>query len=107
MKLRYFSKVWLLPIAAAFALISMDATAKSSDDAVDTADEKQVQELAEDYNASQKDERSKVVCKKEAQTGTRFKKTVCRTVATMETDEENAKRSLSRMRTFTPGDEGS
>ena len=106
MKFKYFSKVWLLPIAAAFALISMDATAKSADDAVNTSDEEQVEQLAEDYNDSQKDERSKVVCKKEAQTGTRFKKTVCRTVATMDADQENAKRTLNRMRTFSPGDEG-
>ena len=47
--------------------------------------------VAEDYNKKQKYESRKLVCKKEAQLGTRVKRKVCRTRAAMDKAERDAK----------------
>ncbi|NIP17959.1 MAG: hypothetical protein GWM87_07235 [Xanthomonadales bacterium] len=63
-------------------------------DARELSEEEQIKLMAERYNATQDRERDKVVCKKVQQTGTRFKKTVCRTVGAMDRDSEEARRTL-------------
>ncbi len=60
--------------------------------------ESDLDKSAATYNQKQKNNKNKVVCKKEARVGTRIKKKVCRTVATMEKEAEHGKRFLKRSR---------
>ncbi len=55
--------------------------------------------IAEQYNRKIKDDKYKVVCRKETRVGTRFKKKVCRTIASMEREANEAKKMLSQKRT--------
>jgi hypothetical protein len=52
---------------------------------------------AEEYNQTQNEKR-KVICKKEAPIGSRIKKKVCRSVASIERDEKEGNRYLKRRR---------
>ena len=91
-----------MAITMTFAMAAANVQAANPADTFNnTSEEDRIQKIAEAYNAEQTDERSKIVCKKEAEVGTRFKKTVCRSMATIEAEREHAKRSLHRMRTFT------
>ena len=56
--------------------------------------EAEIQDKAEAYNDHLTNDRNKLVCKKEAVTGSRIKKTVCRSQASMENSEYQAKRFL-------------
>lgn len=66
--------------------------------AADEADE-DLQKIAKDYNEDKSNERSKVICTMEAQTGSRFKTKVCRSVGTMERQSKESRRLLDRSRT--------
>ena len=61
--------------------------------------EEELEQAAEKYNQKEDNERYKVVCKKEVQVGSRIKKEVCRTQATMERQSDEASRSMDRVRT--------
>lgn len=61
-------------------------------------DEAQLEKAVEAHNAGVTDESQQLVCRKEAVTGSRIKKTVCRTVATMEAEQEAAKRYVNKPR---------
>ena len=63
----------------------------------ETTDE-DLDKAAAAYNQKQEKDRNKVVCKKEAQIGTRIKKKVCRTVATIERQAEEGKALMQRKR---------
>jgi hypothetical protein len=58
-----------------------------------------LQKIADDYNEDKSNERSKVVCTMETQTGSRFKNKVCRSVGTMERQSKEGRQLLDRSRT--------
>lgn len=62
------------------------------------ADEAQVQKAVDAHNASVDDVSQQLVCRKEAVTGSRIKKTVCRTQATIEAEQEAARRYVNKPR---------
>ncbi len=83
-------------------VLAMEATKEQAEEATEERPEQsfeeQVQQLAEAYNLEQEDEESKLICKKESVTGTRFKRMVCRTVKTKRLEHESAKRTLDQVR---------
>ncbi len=50
------------------------------------------------YKTNKSDENYKVVCRREAKVGTRFKEKVCRTVSMIKTTNKSAKRKMNRVR---------
>jgi hypothetical protein len=62
------------------------------------ADDAQVQEAVEAHNAGVDDVSQQLVCKKEAVTGSRLKKTVCRTQATIDAEQDAAKHYVNKPR---------
>lgn len=62
------------------------------------ADEAQIQNAVEAHNAGVEDVSQQLVCRKEAVTGSRIKKTVCRTQATIEAEQDAAKRYVNKPR---------
>ena len=63
--------------------------------AEETTDE-ELDQAAEKYNEKQKYDGRKLICKKETVIGSRIKKKVCRTVASIERDREEAKRMMDK-----------
>ena len=61
--------------------------------------ETEVQQSVDRYNQAQESESQQVICRKEAVTGTRIKKTVCRSKFRVEQDQNAIERSLEKMRT--------
>lgn len=90
MNLIHSSKVSPVAIAVVLATIFTVAMAEETYD-VDASEEEQIEKATQAYNARQADDSTKVVCGLETQKGTRFKRKVCRTVATTETNERNAR----------------
>jgi len=86
-------------IAILMGTAMMLAGSSSTVLAVDDEVEPEIVEAARKFNESQQYDRNKIVCTKEARTGTRIKATVCRNVAAIARGEEEAKRYLDRMRT--------
>ena len=84
----------LLPILF-FSLTIIFAGNSTTVLAEQTTDE-ELDQAVDKYNEKQKYEGRKIVCKKEAQIGTRIKKKVCRTVASIERDRKEAKRMMDR-----------
>ena len=60
--------------------------------------EAELKQAVDAHNADVAAPEQEVVCRKEAQTGTRFKKTVCRTKAVMDAESEEAKRWAKKPR---------
>jgi hypothetical protein len=85
-------------LLSALALLAGAGCASSAG----TQAETQMNQDAEAYNAAQTSAEKKVVCEMEAVTGTRMKQKVCRTVAEMERDEENAERMLKERQPAPP-----
>lgn len=81
----------LAHILALSMLVTMPAAAADPDDA-------KVQQAVEAHNATVASEGDQVVCRKEPVTGSRIKKTVCRTQRTIEADQEAAKRYINKPR---------
>jgi len=61
--------------------------------------EQEVLLAAEKFNAQQKYDGSKVICTREARTGTRIKTTVCRNLSSIARGQYEAKQYLDKMRT--------
>lgn len=61
-------------------------------------DEGQLQNAVDAHNAGVTDESQQLICRKESVTGSRFKKTVCRTQATMKAEQDAAKRYVNKPR---------
>ncbi len=61
-------------------------------------DEAQVQQAVEAHNATVSSDSDQLVCRKESVTGSRIKKTVCRTQRTIEAEQEAAKRYVNKPR---------
>lgn len=64
-----------------------------------TLADEELEEVADQYNRNKSNKRYKVVCRMEAPIGSRIKRKVCRTVATMDRSRTEARRTMDRLRT--------
>lgn len=88
----------LVRIILYFAIALVNAGPAAISFAADEAEEG-LQKIADDYNEGEGNERAKVVCTMETQTGSRFKNKVCRSVGTMERQSKEGRQLLDRSRT--------
>lgn len=79
-------------------LIAMSMLAGAPAVGAAEADEAQIQQAVDAHNAGVDDVSQQLVCRKEAVTGSRIKKTVCRTQATIEAEQDAAKRYVNKPR---------
>lgn len=75
-------------------LLAGNLTHVSAEDEI----QKDLDKAAELYNTNKSDDNYKVVCKRETVVGTRIKKKICRTVATMNQARKEARRRMDRVR---------
>ena len=86
-----------LPVVA-IASFMLLAGMGIADAPVQEPTEADLKQAMDAHNADVAAPEQEVVCKKEVQTGTRFKKTVCRTKAVMDAESNDAKRWASKPR---------
>ena len=62
--------------------------------------------IADQYNKNKSNSKYKVVCRKEAPIGSRIKRKVCRTVASMGRSRTEARRQMDRLRSSVTSNPG-
>ena len=82
----------------AIALLMLAAGMVNSGAVSQEPSEAELQQLEEAHNDAVTDPKQEVVCRKEAQVGTRIKRTVCRTKAMMEVESKDAERFAEKPR---------
>ena len=92
MKTNKLLTIFLLTLAM---LLAGNFTYASTDD--ETQDE--MDEAADQYNKNVSNARYHVVCTREAPVGSRIKRKVCRTVATIENSQREIKQRMQKLRT--------